>query len=554
MRWGRSVTTLSFIAIVAASVAFSCSSDTDHDSEPSDAEVADGSIDGTTRDGTASDGTGAADAAAEGSADAITDTGIGTDAADAANVDLYVNPTTGNDTNSGTLAAPFKNIVKALSVAQANTTVWLADATYNFSNQTQFNVQAGGACDTSNGLVVPSGVTVRATTPRQAKLQFAASYGFCMTGGVVQELALERFNNAFSGRRLVEASSASSTVRGSTFAGCGYGGSGLEGCILASGSSKIAVVADGLSNYLDVAVHRFLVASDTSEVTVSGGAITGSDAITSTETVIYAHNSATVKFDSLTIDPNSTLTSILEEDAAKVELTNVSIGGSNGAAVILAGASFKATSSTIKNSAAEGITIPDGTGATTSIELIDTQVTQNITGMYLGFNNTPTVTLTRTSFDNNHYGLHTYTGQPLTVTIDGGSFSNNSQRGLWLHGLADKIVKMHGATITANAQEGAYIDLSSGSSIDLGTKASPGQNVFGPNGPLVDAGTFKPALTIGGAAITAYAVGNTWIANEQGADNGGHYASTDGGVYDVTYSDGRNHNAFGGVTLRLAEP
>src|SRR5678816_479763 len=105
MRWGRSVTTLSFIAIVAASVAFSCSSDTDHDSEPSDAEVADGSIDGTTRDGTASDCTGATDTAAEGSADAITDTGIRTDAPHAAHVDLYVNPTTGNDTNSGTLAA-----------------------------------------------------------------------------------------------------------------------------------------------------------------------------------------------------------------------------------------------------------------------------------------------------------------------------------------------------------------------------------------------------------------------------------------------------------------
>jgi hypothetical protein len=59
---------------------------------------------------------------------------------------------------------------------------------------------------------------------------------------------------------------------------------------------------------------------------------------------------------------------------------------------------------------------------------------------------------------------------------------------------------------------------SASSTIDLGTTADPGGNVFTGNG------TSGLHIDGFGGAGTVNAVGNTWIANQQGADAGGHYS------------------------------
>jgi hypothetical protein len=101
---------------------------------------------------------------------------------------------------------------------------------------------------------------------------------------------------------------------------------------------------------------------------------------------------------------------------------------------------------------------------------------------------------------------------------------------------------------TALVLQGAY----SAFGLDLGTKESPGGNTI--------LGTATGMRISTDADVMIYAVGNTWKANELGADGNGAYSTASsvcGGANpcDITSGSGANFTFFNagvGVKLRLA--
>jgi hypothetical protein len=124
-------------------------------------------------------------------------------------------------------------------------------------------------------------------------------------------------------------------------------------------------------------------------------------------------------------------------------------------------------------------------------------------------------------------GLVVYDGQ---ITVKNSYFSSNANSGLMvLKGTANieasefrgnqiglyfgGVGKVRGSSFQYN-KTGLYAS----SAVDLGTVGQPGNNTFTLN---TDYG-----VRVGSSsALTMMAVGNTWIANEQGADSQGKYAS-----------------------------
>ncbi|MEO8921889.1 MAG: DUF1565 domain-containing protein [Caldimonas sp.] len=82
--------------------------------------------------------------------------------------------------------------------------------------------------------------------------------------------------------------------------------------------------------------------------------------------------------------------------------------------------------------------------------------------------------------------------------------------------------KLRGSTVSNNAQDGVLFSQFENSAIDLGTTVDPGGNTFTGNG------TTGLHIDAFGGPGTLNAVGNTWIANQQGADAGGHYSVAPG--------------------------
>jgi hypothetical protein len=165
----------------------------------------------------------------------------------------------------------------------------------------------------------------------------------------------------------------------------------------------------------------------------------------------------------------------------------------------------------------------------------------------------PTVTLANSvlqAFTAN--AVHLPHGGSLSVT--GGQIKNNGGAGIRLGGVASPpfhtgvyTLTLRGVTLQGNggtAGDGAGVVLAgaAGSSFDLGTAAQAGGNT------LLGLNASKPALRVAAAAsVTVNAVGNTWTANQQGANASGQY----GGTLVVTSGSGQNYGVTSG-SLRLA--
>ena len=113
-----------------------------------------------------------------------------------------------------------------------------------------------------------------------------------------------------------------------------------------------------------------------------------------------------------------------------------------------------------------------------------------------------------------------------------------------------KTCRVRDTHFAGNVQSGVLLE--SGSNCDLGTAASPGGNVFGNVGT-----NFVSSPSSTDPAFTVQAVGNTWTANQQGADGQGRYVVPSGQtVLEVKgrVTAGANYGLnWTNVTLRLAE-
>jgi hypothetical protein len=135
-----------------------------------------------------------------------------------------------------------------------------------------------------------------------------------------------------------------------------------------------------------------------------------------------------------------------------------------------------------------------------------------------------------------------------SIDIASAILSANALAGLSLQKVT--ACRMRDTTLVGNVQ--SAVQIRTASNCDLGTAASHGGNTF--SGSVTNL-LVQPSSN--DRAFTVLAVGNTWVANQQGADAQGHYAVPQGQtVLEVTgpTTTGVNYRLSGAnATLRLAE-
>jgi hypothetical protein len=96
-----------------------------------------------------------------------------------------------------------------------------------------------------------------------------------------------------------------------------------------------------------------------------------------------------------------------------------------------------------------------------------------------------------------------------------------------------------------------YLDGGNASTVDLGTVNDPGGNTF------LHGNVNQTALWLGFQAVAVTAVGNAWIASQQGADAQGQYSAPQGSgnkvLVNAPVTSGRNYQLPYGGSILLAE-
>jgi hypothetical protein len=165
----------------------------------------------------------------------------------------------------------------------------------------------------------------------------------------------------------------------------------------------------------------------------------------------------------------------------------------------------------------------------------------------------PTVALTNSVLQN-------FTGNAInlphggTLSITGGQIKDNGGAGVRLGALANPgfysgvyTLTVRNAAIANNGTAqadgaGLVLNGAAGSVLDLGTAAQAGGNT------ILGLNSSKPGVRVGTTAgNTVNAVGNTWVANQQGASATGTYS----GTLVVTSGSGQNYAVTSGA-LRLS--
>jgi hypothetical protein len=228
-------------------------------------------------------------------------------------------------------------------------------------------------------------------------------------------------------------------------------------------------------------------------------------------------------------------------------------------------ATLEMVDSKIEASPTTGILIDDtiaGTGtATQTVSLKGSSITGS-KGSAIGSSVTilshPTLTIESSTITGNGAGVSLGKGGVVDIKT---SFINDNKAvscgaGVFLGGATVvSSLKIRSTEIKNNCAAGVSFQGAAGSSFDLGRGNAPGQNTLTGNGTSGVGGvTLEP-----GAALVAYASGNTWTASVQAASATGTYAVPSGqNKLDVTGAQtGANYvikgSAAASTTLRLAE-
>jgi hypothetical protein len=490
-------------------------------------------LDAGTDSTTSSDDGGAGDASAEGA--------TGTDASPEAAADadaspgpgLYVDPVNGVDTNDGSNAHPFKTVLKASQTVAAGQNIYLFAGTYDSSNQPTLTV------------TFPQDTWLRAMAPGTVTFKYSGD-GMTFDGGGIQDVALQDFGNGAAGVGFAI------HVNGGNFATTGVSFSNV-GCPLATpGSSNATVVIDmtgvatPVSNVPDSINCAFVWADGTSNVTwKGGGTVNRTWTITPGGSAIFARGGATVTIDGVTIQ-HYLQSALIVNDNAHVTLKNVTIDdsgfGSAVYAIMVGGGNTQmpatpslvldTTSVTASHSNAISLSLYGTTAETPSLTFTNSHIDNSVldaTGCFCGGDGilvqgaptnpalTVTITATNTTFSGN--AGYAILSPRATVSLTGGDMSNNKSGGLQLTDTAsNNSIKVRSTTFNANGGDFISLAGSASSSLDLGKKGDPGGIVFSG----VPAGHSAVNLS---AAVTGYAVGNTWMAGQLGADGTGSYGT-----------------------------
>jgi hypothetical protein len=482
--------------------------------------------------------------------------------------DRYVSPT-GSDSNPGTQAHPYKTLTKAFAEVGASGTVWLANGTYTWADE----VAAGASAGDQRTRPLPAGRTLRASTPGQATLNFGLiAQGAATVIGVNLTTVNGDTNHGYS-TAIVLPNNAAVQLKGVTFGRFLNVMSYCNAC----GNATVSIDTNGVANFNYLASDftgeftNINTAHASGSVTVSGGRFSHPALASTGQTCnqgkfMSISGSAQFTLDGVAVElgpvsggiSSHPIAFCIAGGSAKLTLANgstVTQAGSSSRyrafALIGAGASLDLSNATVSGPFF-GIVGTTGPAQVTIADSTLQGATEGIT-TNAGEYSEPTVTLTNSvlqNFTSNAINL------PLggTLSITGGQIKDNGGAGVRLGGVAAPgfysglyTLTVRNATIAnnGNAQAdgaGLLLNGAAGSVLDLGSAAQPGGNT------ILGLNSGKPGVRIGTTAgNTVNAVGNTWVASQQGASSTGTYS----GNLVVTSGSGQNYAVTSGA-LRLS--
>lgn len=464
--------------------------------------------------------------------------------------DRFVDSVNGSDSNPCTQALPCKSIFQSLTGAPAGSTLALADGMYSQASEGHFEIG------------VPDGVTLIATHPGAVTLADVDLFlhGSATLDGVAFGMSGPPGSNTCAS---ISASGGATTTYTVTLNGVFSNCSRWLGlgpnmkAVMTPGALPGGVYTTGFGNG-NTAAWINLVGN--AELLIQGGILEGNGTgaaypqvgllnvaagakLTLDGVTVKDWPQAAIATSGTVIVQNGTLIDHVGAAGDPGPLSTLSLCDTN-SAILVGGAAGQLTidHSTLSNIASGGICVLDTfiTPNTLSINIVQSTIA-NVAGP----------------------AIESHTGQSApdyggTVIIAGSSFTNNGRAIFWLGrpgtnfdisnttitgstgaanvgattevcaGAAIRVdmftdagtFKLRGSTVSGNAAEG--VCLLGAVTADAGTQADPGGNTL--------AGNTLAGLRVvsDGGQLTVNAVGNLWIASQQGADANGRYSVAPG--------------------------
>lgn len=443
----------------------------------------------------------------------------------------------GSDAASGTLEAPFATLAHAVSVAHAGDRIVLLDGEHIVE------VMPGA-------LTLPAGVELQALHTGASTLKADGNTDLLgLTGkNRITGVVFDGFQTA-----LALSQSAELMLIDASFVRCG------NVCISAAGTSTLNASA-AVGALLGNGTGKFLVASDQSQVRIDGGVLKNYSRFTlSEDAVIEASGSAEVELSNLSIE-DGVAQAISVRQTASVATKHVTLATLGRYVIWMNGdASLTLTDSDVSIKPAaqvRGACILQTMDDKGSIWLERTKVHACESGIYGWIPNELTLVDTDI-FDQKVFGIDGLGGAGGYVEMTRSKLYDNGHLSLRLGPSTANIdVRVRDSELRApdsmNLSDGAVeVQATATSLVDFGTLAEPGGNTIVGKNPQ------SPGLrlhsSLGG---TVHAVGNTWVAGQQGADAAGQYAVLTGNLLEIggPAATGINYGVTNaGSLLRLAE-
>jgi hypothetical protein len=453
----------------------------------------------------------------------------------------YVDAQNGSDDWPGTSAQPFKSLTRASQAAVSNDTLYLLDGTWDSTTDPKLQ---------DLGIAFAPNVKLRAVNPGAARIQASGNHGLSVKGGLIEGI---RFV-CQPGRPVIETGAGALEIVGSSLQNCTSAGLDL------TGTAQVTVRTGNLADYSEGENGSLAIARDQSSLTIEGGRLS------------YMNRAVQL------------------EGTATLALHGVTMGGPTpsgraGAAIFWLNASPHVVidGGSVIERASMAV---QGTGPSFDVHIDNVTATDLDTAFWLSQNakaGTANVSVNRFDMSNctgpgvllSNQGVATLSvtnshfaniGGPAimpsgpgnvtieSVTVTGGWGGVVFQTDLDRCGMA---VKVRNLSATGGDYEGMRIVCCAEDTYDFGTVSSPGNNVISGNNRSASR-EFSNLTFAVPANVTLYAVGNTWDANEQGADANGHYsvpAASTSKKLDLTTGSGKNFMSWeaNAGRLRLAE-
>jgi hypothetical protein len=439
---------------------------------------------------------------------------------------LYIGPG-GYDAATGTRDDPFATLAGAVAVAERGDTIVYLAGNYSLP-------------ELDDPIVIPDGVDIAADQPRLVALNGS--------GGALLDPAGDTNVDGirFSGFATVLGTTSDHgkvTITNSSFSDCptNSGASLFE----VAGGASVTLSGDTSHDWGDCPAFAHVLGNAT--FALDGGLLHFRGAA---EPALFSAEGAgkLQLMDLIAVDGNRPL--LLLADTAQATLTASTLQTLASNTVVLRDrGSLDATNtdfSLADAAAAPGACIQSNVTGTSSLTLAHS----NVHGCSAGVSGTAPTTLSITDtelYSMSESGLDLGSANSSTVTLEACTFYDDGLRAARFGGDGPSVfyLSVRGTTVH-DVPTGFDLDGDATSSWDFGTLADPGRNTL-------TASTSSLVLSNASVGFVS-AVGDTWNASVQGADEFGQYQASDpGGTLEVTSGSGQNYTNDVGATLRLAE-